>query len=66
MEPAKLISEQQRLKTQYQRLFKTSEGEAVLEDLRKRFYDGKIKQEQIERDVGKRDVILHILNQLKE
>ncbi len=46
-----------------QRLFKTRDGELVIAHLRQKFYDRKIGNEEMAREVGQRDVI-HFLNYL--
>jgi len=40
-----------------QRLFKTADGDRVLKYLRHRFYDNQMKDEHLERQVGRRDVV---------
>lgn len=47
------------------RLFKTRDGELVLAYLRFKFYDSKIDNDEMARQVGQRDVI-HFLNRLME
>ncbi len=47
------------------RLFQTRDGEAVLAYLMERFYDCNIKDDQLARQVGRRDVVLEI-NRLRE
>ena len=49
-----------------QRLFKTRDGELVLEYLIAKFYDGRIKDETLARQVGHRDVLLHVKQLLAE
>jgi hypothetical protein len=47
------------------RLFKTRDGEVVLEYLKSRYYDNKIHDDNVLRQVGQRDVILSILNMVE-
>lgn len=47
------------------RLFKTRDGEVVLQHLLDRYYDNRIKDETMARQVGQRDVLLY-LKQLAE
>ncbi len=42
------------------RLFKTRDGELVLEYLLDKFYHNRIKDESMARQVGQRDVMLHV------
>jgi len=42
------------------RLFLTRDGEVVLRYLNERFYDCVIKEDQLARQVGRRDVLLEI------
>ncbi|RKZ84258.1 MAG: hypothetical protein DRQ39_08540 [Gammaproteobacteria bacterium] len=50
------------VKPAFSRLFKTADGEIVLSYLRRRFYDNKIDNENIARQVGQRDVVRAIMN----
>ena len=43
-----------------QRLFNTRDGEFVLQHLKAKYYDNKIKDESLERQVGQRDVLWYI------
>ncbi len=43
-----------------QRLFRTRDGEAVLEHLLDRFYHSRIKDETLTRQVGQRDVLVYV------
>lgn len=47
------------------RLFKTRDGEVLHQYLMERFYDCPIKDDHLERQVGRRDVMLEI-NRLRE
>lgn len=62
--PAKVhphIEELKALAAIYQRAFGTPEGRRVLEDLKTRFYDGPMSGPDVNREVGRRDVLHHIL-----
>ncbi len=48
------------------RVFQTRDGELVLEHLLDRFYHNRIKDESMARQVGQRDVMLHIKHLLSE
>ena len=50
----------------YSRVFKSRDGEAVLMDLMDRYYNNRIKDETMARQVGQRDVMMHILMMLQE
>lgn len=54
------------MKDAYYRLFRTKDGDAVLRDLRRQFYDQTFKSECLERQVGRRDVLLHIIRMSRE
>ncbi len=47
------------------RLFKTRDGELVLTYLLDRFYHCRIKDETLVRQVGQRDVLLHVKHLLE-
>lgn len=49
-----------------QRLFATRDGQLVLKYLDRRYYDAKIKQDELERAVGRRDVVLDIHRTLEK
>ena len=53
-----------RLERTYAMLFATPDGERVLEDLKDLFYDCRIEGD-LERAVGRRDVVLHILENIR-
>ena len=48
------------------RLFQTRDGELVLTYLLDRYYHCRIKDESIERQVGQRDVMLHVKHLLED
>lgn len=48
------------------RLFATRDGAQVLEYLNTKYYDAPIKCEYINREVGRRDVMLHIKQLMRE
>lgn len=48
------------------RLFKTRDGEVVLEYLRSRYYDNKIHDDNVMRQVGQRDVVLTLINMVEK
>jgi len=52
------------VKPAFHRLFNTPDGEVVLSYLKRRFYDNKIVNENMARQVGQRDVVRAILNLL--
>ena len=54
------------VKPAVQRLFKTRDGELVLEYLLDRFYHNRIKDETMARQVGQRDVLIHLRHLLTE
>ncbi len=58
---AALVDETKLYKALYSRVFDSRDGKKVLEDLRKRFYDNEISESDINREVGRRDV-LHFIN----
>ncbi len=47
------------------RLLKTRDGEIMLDYLRSRYYDCTMKPEELERQVGRRDVVLDLLRMKK-
>lgn len=47
------------------RVLNTRDGELMYDELMKRYYDNPIKEDQLERQVGRRDVALE-LKRLKE
>lgn len=57
-----MVVDHEHAKLAAQRLFKTSDGEAVLAYLRSQFYDNRFTDEEMARQVGRRDVIWTILN----
>lgn len=62
-EPIKLKSKPHKdLQGAYARLFASKDGKIVLADLTTQFYDNDFKNENINREVGKRDVI-HFIKQ---
>jgi hypothetical protein len=44
----------------YSRVFNTRDGKAVLADLNKKYYDNEISESDINREVGRRDVLRFI------
>ncbi len=62
---SKLPSEAE-TRSQYRACFTSPAGRAVLEDLKSNFYDCRIGKDQLERQVGHRDVILTILERLQD
>ena len=48
------------------RLFNTRDGQAVLSYLMTRYYDSQIRDASIHRDVGRRDVLHHIKQLMRE
>ena len=50
------------VKPAFNRLFKSADGQIVLDYLKRRFYDNKIDNENMARQVGQRDVVKTILN----
>ena len=52
-------------RSEYRACFTSPAGRAVLEDLKSNFYDCRIGKDQLERQVGHRDVILAILERLR-
>jgi hypothetical protein len=54
------------IKSQYRACFTTPAGKFVLEDLKANFYDARISKEHLERQVGQRDVLLGILEMLRD
>ena len=59
-----LADRAERLERHYAMLFATPDGEKVLADLKELFYDCEITGD-IDRAVGRRDVVLHILENIK-
>lgn len=54
------------IRAAYHRLFKTRDGEVVMADLKRRYYDMTVQTDaDMHRVIGQRDVVLHILNQLE-
>lgn len=49
----------------YSRLFNTRDGQIVLDDLRRRFYDAPMSGADLNREVGRRDVLLLINSLVK-
>lgn len=49
----------------YARTFSTGEGETVLKDLKRRFYDCNMDSAEIERAAGRRDVVKLIIDMVK-
>ena len=47
------------------RLFKTADGELLMQYLKERYYDNKISDENLERQIGQRDVVWSILKLLE-
>ena len=54
------------VKPALQRLFKTKDGEILMEFLTTRFYDNKIKEDDLVRQVGQRDVVWTLKQLLEE
>ena len=54
------------IKPAAKRVFHSRDGELVLEYLLSRFYHCRLKDEHLERQVGRRDVLLHIRDLLTE
>ncbi len=54
------------IKPAVRRLFRSRDGEIVLEHLLDRFYHNRIKDETLVRQVGQRDVLVHIKHLLTE
>lgn len=46
-------------------VFNTIEGKRVLKYLKDKYFDMKIKEEHLTRQVGQRDVLLEIINLMK-
>ncbi len=54
------------IRSQYRTCFTSPAGIFVLEDLKSNFYDARISKDQLERQVGHRDVVLGILEMLRD
>ena len=54
------------IRSQYRSCFSSPAGIFVLEDLKANFYDARISKEYLERQVGQRDVVLGILEMLRD
>ena len=54
------------IKAATSRLFITRDGQAVLRYLMNKFYDNQIRDISIHRDVGRRDVLHHIMQLMRE
>ncbi|MCP3675854.1 MAG: hypothetical protein GY829_15495 [Gammaproteobacteria bacterium] len=54
----------EQLRVAYGRCFSSRDGKIVLADLNKQFYDGKMDGSDLNREVGKRDVMRHIKTRL--
>ena len=49
----------------YHRLFRTPDGEIVLQDLKRKYYDGRMDAIDLNRCIGQRDVVREILVRVK-
>ena len=49
----------------YRRCFAGKDGALVLEDLERKYYDGKMDDPDINRCVGQRDVVRHIKEKIR-
>lgn len=48
------------------RIFKSQDGKLLLAYLKKRYYDNRLKPEELERQVGRRDVVLDLITMIEE
>ena len=47
------------------KVFKTDDGKLLLEHLSAKFYDNRIKPDSIDRQIGRRDVVLYLKQLIK-
>lgn len=59
------IDNLKQLQGAYAHLFSTADGKLVLADLEHKFYDNALEGRDLNREVGRRDVVRHIKQQVK-
>jgi len=64
-QPLKATAASKQMAQMYRQCFATKAGALVLADLTRQFYDAKMDSGDINRDVGKRDVVRHIKQRIE-